>query len=76
MFFLFPTIENMVEDFFESIYTSIFMIFDVKIGEPQVSTVRGQQTLPWVTTFRLLAVVLMTLLSLLPGQGPVKNVAS
>jgi len=42
VFFLFPTIENMV------------------------STVRGQQTLPWVTTFRLLAVVLMTLLSLLP----------
>ena len=33
VFFLFPTIENMVEDFFTSIYTSIFMIFDVKIGE-------------------------------------------
>jgi len=42
VFFLFPTIENMV------------------------TTVRGQQTLPWVTTFRLLALVLITVISFLP----------
>jgi len=42
VYFLFPTIENMV------------------------STVRGQQVLPWVTTLRLLAVIIMCLLSLIP----------
>ena len=44
VYFLFPTIENMV------------------------TTDRGQQVLPWVTTFRLLAVILMCVLSLIPGD--------
>ena len=86
VFFLFPTIENMVEYYFTYVHLYIFMIFILRRPlprillisitiDPQVSTVRGQQTLPWVTTFRLLAVVLMTLLSLLPGQAQVDNVA-
>ena len=44
VYFLFPTIENMV------------------------TTDRGQQVLPWVTSFRLLAVILMCALSLIPGD--------
>ena len=44
VYFLFPTIENMV------------------------ATARGQQVLPWVTSFRLLAVILMCVLSLIPGD--------
>ena len=44
VYFLFPTIENMV------------------------TTDRGQQVLPWVTSFRLLAVILMCVLSLIPGD--------
>lgn len=42
LFFLFPTIENMV------------------------STVRGQQVLPWVSTFRMVALAAMVLISILP----------
>ena len=45
VYFLFPTIENMV------------------------STPRGRQVLPWVTTFRLLAVMLMCALSFIPGKN-------
>ena len=44
VYFLFPTIENMV------------------------TTERGRQVLPWVTSFRLLAVILMSVLSLIPGD--------
>ena len=45
VYFLFPTIENMV------------------------TTDRGRQVLPWVTSFRLLAVVTMCVLSLIPGDS-------
>ena len=39
-----------------------------------VSTVRGQQVLPWVTTLRLLAVSIMCLLSLIPGIKFIRQV--